>query len=247
MDIKHKKALVVGGSKGVGRALAVHLANSGVETIAVARNETGLEALKSEAPSISTIATDAAADGASEKLLGEVQPDLLILAGGNQPTMKPLSQQSWSEFSATWNADTKIAFEFTRAALNGAMPAGGTVISFASGAAIGGSPLSGGYAGAKRMQHYVSNYANWEAGKRGLDLTFITIYPKQLISGTEIAKDASSAYADAASISAEKFMSQWEKPLTVEIIASSVNDLLAEPGQKSQAYGITGAELEVMA
>ncbi|MEX0343797.1 MAG: SDR family NAD(P)-dependent oxidoreductase [Rhizobiaceae bacterium] len=247
MSTIHKKALVIGSSKGVGRALAIGLANAGVETVAVARNEAGLNALKAKAPSVKTIASDAAADGASSKLLDEVQPDLLILAGGNQPAMKPLSQQSWNEFSATWNADTKIAFEFTRAALNGAMPDGGTVVSFASGAAIGGSPLSGGYAGAKRMQHYVSNYANWEAGRRGLDLTFITIYPKQLVTGTEIAKDASSAYADAASISAEKFMSQWEKPLTVDVIASSVIELLADSGQKSQTYGISGAGLEVMA
>lgn len=247
MSIPQKKALVVGGSKGVGRALAIELANAGVETVAVARNETGLIALKADAPSITTIATDAAADGAPSKLLGDAQPDLLILAGGNRPAMKPLSQQSWNEFSATWNADTKMAFEFTQAALNGAMPDGGTVITFASGAAIGGSPLSGGYAGAKRMQHYISNYANWEAGKRGLDLTFITIYPKQLISGTEIAKDASSAYADAASISAEKFMSQWEKPLTTEIIATGVVELLADSAQTSQTYAITGAGLEVMA
>ncbi len=247
MSIPYKKALVVGGSKGVGRALAIELANTGVETVAVARNEAGLNALKADTPAIKTIARDASADNSASKLLDEVRPDLLIIAGGNRPEMKPLSQQSWDEFSATWNADTKIAFEFTRAALNGAMPDGGMVVSFASGAAIGGSPLSGGYAGAKRMQHYVSNYANWEAGKRGLDLTFITIYPKQLVSGTEIAKDASSAYADAASISAEKFMSQWEMPLTADVIASGVIGLLADSGQKSQTYGVTGAGLEVMA
>ncbi len=66
------------------------------------------------------------------------------------------------------------------------------------------------------MQHFVSNYSKWEAEKRGLDLTFATIYPKQLIAGTNIAGDASSAYAAAASISADQFMSQWDQPLTPE-------------------------------
>ncbi len=49
-------------------------------------------------PEIATIAADAAADGVAQKLLTEVTPDLLVLAGGHQPAMKPLSEQSWQDF-----------------------------------------------------------------------------------------------------------------------------------------------------
>lgn len=247
MALISKTALIIGGSRGVGRALALDLANRGIRTIAVARNTGPLDALKAKAASIETIAADASADGVAEKLLNDTNPDLLILAGGHQPKMQTLSENSWEQFSATWNTDTKIAFEFTKAALLAPMASGGTIVSFASGAAIGGSPLSGGYAGAKRMQHFVSNYAKWEAEKRGLDLTFVTIYPKQLIAGTSIADDVSAAYAAAASISAEQFMGQWEKPLTPDAIAGHVIDLLGGTEKIAPAYGVTGAGIEAIA
>ena len=128
------------------------------------------------------------------------------------------------------------------------MGRGGAIVSFASGAAIGGSPLSGGYAGAKRMQHLIANYAKWEAERHDLGLTFYTIYPKQLIAGTRIADEASSAYASARSVTREQFMSQWEKPLTAEQVADDVMDLLADDsGGNEGTYTVAGTGREVCA
>lgn len=247
MAFDNKTALIIGGSRGVGRALALELAGKGTRTTVIARKQQHLNTLRAEAPSIETIETDASADGIAAKLLSKINPDLLILAGGHQPKMQTLSENSWEEFSAAWNTDTKIAFEFTKAALLAPMTGGGIIVSFASGAALGGSPLSGGYAGAKRMQHFVSNYAKWEAEKRGLDLNFVTIYPKQLIAGSSIAEDASAAYATAASISPEQFMGQWEKPLTPDAIATRVVGLLDGKNEIAPAYGVTGAGIEAFA
>lgn len=248
MTLNYKTALIIGGSSGVGRDISLKLAQNGVRTVAVARTAANLEKLKSEAPSIETIALDAAKDGAAEKLLADVSPDLLVLAGGHQPKMLPLSELSWQDFSTAWNTDTKIAFEFTKAALLAPMAPGGAIVSFASGAAIGGSPLSGGYAGAKKMQHFVSNYGKWEADRSGLGLNFYTVYPKQLIAGSSIANDASSAYAEARSMSQEQFMNQWDKPLTAELIGDQVLALLgSNPPADSGAFGITGAGMETMA
>ena len=55
--------------------------------------------------------------------------------------MAALQELDWSEFSATWNSDTKIVFEFTKAALTLPLASGSTVVSFSSGASLGGSPL----------------------------------------------------------------------------------------------------------
>lgn len=248
MTFKYQTALIIGGSKGTGRDISLRLVERGVRTIVIARTQTDLDALKNEAPSIETIALDAADDGVAQKLIAGNSPDLLILAGGHRPKMQTLSELSWVDFSAAWNTDTKIAFEFIKAALLAPMAKGGTIVSFASGAAIGGSPMSGGYAGAKRMQHFISNYGKWEADRRGLGLNFYTIYPKQLIAGSDIANDASSAYAEARSMSQEQFMSQWEKPLTPGIIGDRVMGLLdGDDDGNSGAYGITGAGMEKMA
>jgi NAD(P)-dependent dehydrogenase (short-subunit alcohol dehydrogenase family) len=245
MTFHYKTALIIGGSRGVGRDLSIKLSEMGVRTVTVARNRVDLDSLKETVPSIETIAMDAAGDGVAEKLMAEISPDLLIMAGGHRPKMRSIAELSWQDFSATWKADTKIAFEFTKAAILAPMRAGGAIVSFSSGAALGGSPLSGGYAGAKRMQHFVSNYGKWDADQRGLGLNFYTIYPKQLIAGTSIANDASSAYAAARSVSQEQFMNQWEKPLTVEIISDHVIDLLAdESGGNAGAYTISGTAME---
>jgi len=204
--------------------------------------------LRADAPEIETVSVDAAADGAAAKLLARFAPDLLILVGGHRPKMAALQELDWSEFSATWNSDTKIAFEFTKAALTQPLASGSTVVSFSSGASLDGSPLSGGYAGAKQMQHFLVNYGQREADRMELGLKFMSIIPKQLIAGTEIGSMASEAYAQSAGLTAEKFMGQWEHPLTAELASTHLIDLLHHtPEGGASAFTITGSGAEAMA
>lgn len=248
MSMNYKRALIIGGSSGVGREMALALAATGIETTVVARGEDGLAALKAADARIKTVAMDGAADGAAQKLLGDIAPDLLVLAGGQRPKMAPLQELDWSDFSAAWNNDTKTAFEFTKAALNLPMAPGATFVSFSSGAALGGSPLSGGYAGAKRMQHFLVNYGQQQADRLGLDLRFLCIIPKQLMAGTEIGMAASAAYAKPAGIEVEKFMNQWEKPLSAALAGAHVVDLLSHlPEGDAKAFAITGTGTEAVA
>lgn len=247
MTIPHRNALVVGGSSGVGRAVALRLASECVETTAVARTPERLAALQAAEPNIRTESVDAAADGAARDLIARLHPDLIVLAGGARPHMAPLSDQTWEAFSAVWQTDTKIAFEFAQAVLTADLPGATSLVTFASGAAINGSPQSGGYAGAKRMQHLITDYARVEAAARELDLTFHTIYPKQLIAGTEIAREAASVYGPVAGRTPEQFMDQWEAPLTPEKIADDLVALLggaeAHPGG---TWTVTGTEMAAM-
>ena len=247
MTSDYQRALIIGGSSGVGRELALDLAGRGVQTVVVGRNEDRLADLKAANSDIETKAVDAAADGAALNLLRDVAPDLLVMVGGHRPKMAPVHEMDWHEFSATWNNDTKMAFEFTKAALTLPLASGGTIISFSSGAALGGSVLSGGYAGAKRMQHFLVNYGQREADRLELGLRFICVIPKQLMAGTEIGSQASAAYAASAGMDVEKFMAQWEKPLNADVARSHLTDLLyATPGNPSGAYTITGTALEAM-
>jgi len=248
MSKQYENALVIGGSAGVGREIALKLAENGVSTTVAARGAEGLARLKADAPAVETVAIDAAADGAAAKLLARHSPDLVILAGGHRPKMAALQELSWDEFSAAWNCDTRIAFEFTKAALTLPLSPGATIVSFSSGAALGGSPLSGGYAGAKRMQHFLVSYGQREADRQGLGLEFLAIIPKQLIAGTEIGTMASAAYAEAAGVPAEKFMQQWDTPLTAEVAGGHVIDLLGRaPDGEARTFAITGGGIEKMA
>jgi len=244
---KSKRALIIGGSSGAGREIALSLVSEGYQTYVVARHDKGLSELKSESPTIETITIDASQDGVAASLIKDLSPDLLLLVGGHQPKMASFHKQSWEEFSATWNNDTKIAYEFSKAAIENPMPKGSTVVSFSSGAALSGSTLSGGYAGAKRMQHFLVNYSQREADRLDLDLTFISITPKQLVAGTSTGETASAAYAASVGKTPEQFMSQWEKPLTPVMIGEHILDLVKfGPKEDARSFSITGLGMEVL-
>ncbi|MEM1046777.1 MAG: SDR family oxidoreductase [Pseudomonadota bacterium] len=234
------RALIVGGSRGSGREIALALSEAGTETTVVARGSDALEALKAVAPRVRAIATDASADGVAVRLMRERDPDLVVLAVGHEPKMAPFHEQSWEDFSGSWNIDTRIAHGFSAAALTLPMRRGGTIVSFSSGAALAGSRLTGGYAGAKRMQHFISDYAQREADRLGLDLTFHTVIPKQLVAGSVLGEKAATAYARAAGISIDAFMAQWDVPLTPAMIARHVTELALSGERSGKAIVLTG-------
>ncbi len=245
MNIAGQKALVIGATKGAGRAVTEMLISDGASVMAVARGAEGLKALSAAHPEVTTLAADAA-EGSAAEILKDADPDILVLAGGSQPKMAPLAALSWDEFSMPWQSDTKIAFDFIQATLKLPMRPGGRIINFASGAAMNGSRLSGGYAGAKRMQHFIANYAQAEAAEKGLDLTFATVYPRQLVAGTEIAANAASAYGASTGQGPDAFMAQWDAPLTPQKIATYVREILGKDdpagawllgGQSMEAHG----------
>lgn len=236
-----QSALIVGGSRGAGRDLAILLGKKGVQTHVVARGSDDLTKISTTHPDINVISRDAAERGAAEDLLITLRPDLLVLTAGATPKMVPFHQMDWTEFSAAWETDVKIAHSFLTAALTLPLKPGSTIASFSSGAGLGGSRLSGGYAGAKRMQHFLTDYARTEAEQRNLDLRLISIIPKQLVTGTEKGQAAATAYAAATGVTLDAFWSNWDAPLTSAGLASHVAEILFEPDQwPGNTYTITG-------
>lgn len=243
MTGQFERALIIGAGRGTGRALALQLASNGTKVTAVARTAADLGLLEAENANITPCIGDGA-NGIAAKLVTQINPDLLVLVGGITPKMGTFYDQSWESFSATWNSDTKTTFEFLKAALEMPLSPGSTIVTFSSGAAIGGSPLSGGYAGAKRMQHYLTNYTAWESDRRNLGLRCFTLYPSQFIAGTDTADTASSAYAKARGVSQDEFMQQWEKPLTPGLLASQMIELVDQDAAYAPgAWRVTGTAM----
>jgi hypothetical protein len=71
-----------------------------------------------------------------------------------------------------------------QAALNLPLVTGAQILLNSSGAAQQGSPLSGGYAGAKRMLWLTAKYANGISEQKSLGIRFQAIVPMQMIGGT---------------------------------------------------------------
>ena len=139
-----KNVVVIGGSRGLGRAIVVAAHAEGAHVLAVARSAAELAKLTEELLGVQVLALDATSESAPAKVFATLSPDVLIICAGAIPHMAPLGEQSWEQFSRNWNTDVKLSLLFSQAALTTPLPLGTTIILISSGAAIGGSPLSGG-------------------------------------------------------------------------------------------------------
>jgi NADP-dependent 3-hydroxy acid dehydrogenase YdfG len=222
-SLQGKTAVVTGGSSGIGKATVQALISRGVRVTAVARGADRLRALATEVgDGLAILPADAADPAVAPRLLREVKPDLLVLAAGLTPTMAGIDTLDWQTFSEIWNTDLQAAFHFVQQALVQPLAPGSTVIIVSSGAAINGSPLSGGYSGAKRMQWLLAGYAQKLADARQLGIRFLTVVPAQLVEGTAIAARASSTYGAATGITAEAYMKRFDIPLDAGKVAAAI-------------------------
>ena len=223
-----QRILVTGGSRGLGRGVVEALVARGAEVTVVARDAASLEELKSRTGA-AVIPGDAADPDLAMSVLSRVHPSVLVLNAGATPTMAPLQQQTWESFSAVWNTDVKASFHWIQAALDLPLEPGSRVLLGSSGAAIGGSPLSGGYAGAKRMIWLMADYASGASRELGLGIRFQALLPRQINGGTELGRSAAEAYARRKGVSTEAFLAGLGKPFSLREYGEFVVDVLTKP------------------
>jgi len=247
--LRNKKAVVVGASSGVGWATTKALLLEGARVTAVGRSADRLSRLRGElGEGIETVQADACEPTFAERLLRDVRPDLLVLTAGVVPHLAPISQQTWESFSKVWNADMQAAFHFVKAALTLPLGRDAVVIIVSSGAAIAGSPLSGGYAGAKRMQWLLVDYAQALADAEGLGIRFLAVIPKQFIEGTAIGEVAAEAYGARKGLSAAEVMRRFDAPLDPPKVAAAIlSGLRGDVPREVTAVAVTGKAVEHIA
>ena len=249
MNLEGKTAVVIGASSGVGKAVAASLLAVGARVTAVARGAQGLAAVRSALGSrLETLQADATDSGMAQRLLGELRPDFVVLTAGVRPQMGGIDELSWEGFSEAWASDIKAAFHLVQAALRVPLRPGSVVVMVSSGAAINGSYLSGGYAGAKRMQWLLAGYAQKIADAKQLGIRFLAVLPKQLIVGTAIASLASEGYGRAFAISPAEYMKRFDVPLDCDKVALAiVSGLRGELAANLTAIAVTGTAIEPLA
>jgi NAD(P)-dependent dehydrogenase (short-subunit alcohol dehydrogenase family) len=248
-NLTRSTALVTGASRGFGRAIATELSACGARVIGLARHAEPLEQLRGElGQRFIPVVGDATNAELARTLLEEHQPRILILNAGATPVMGSLREHTWESFSQNWGVDTQHVFHWTREALRLPLAPGSVVIAVSSGAALRGSPLSGGYAGAKAAVRFISAYAAEESRREELGIRFTALLP-QLTPATDLGATGVAAYAAYEGLDIDTFLERFEPILSAERVGNSVVELSrdAAPGAAQDlAYLLTAAGLQAL-
>ena len=235
-------AVVTGAGRGFGRAVSAALVAAGTHVVGIARHEQDLLDVRSELGDCFTfIAADATDEELAHAVIREHRPGLLVLNAGAVPHMAPVHEQTWETFSRHWHTDTRHVFAWTRAALREPLAPGSVVVAMSSGAALGGSPLSGGYASAKAAIRYLRGYAAQESERAGLDLRFVTLLP-QLTPAGGVGAVGVAGYAAHQGVDRDTFLEGLQPILTADQVAKAVVELVGDPDSAPE-YLVSGAGL----
>jgi NAD(P)-dependent dehydrogenase (short-subunit alcohol dehydrogenase family) len=237
-----KTAVITGASRGFGRAIAAALVAAGTDVVGIARGERELRAVRDElGEGFTPVAADATDDALAQDVIREYRPGLLVLNAGVAPHMAPVHEQTWETFSRNWHVDTRHVFTWTRAALREPLAPGSVVVAMSSGAVLGGSPLSGGYASAKAAVRYIGGYAADESMRAGLGIRFVTLLP-QLTPAGGVGAVGVAGYAARQGVDADTFADDLQPILTPDQVAKAVLEITGDPGSAPE-YLVSGAGL----
>jgi NADP-dependent 3-hydroxy acid dehydrogenase YdfG len=237
-------AIVTGASRGFGRATAISLAGRGAHVVGVARSEAPLAALEEELGDVFTPRVADAADPAvAAELIAAYRPQTLVLNAGATPPAGSISEQTWETFSTNWNMDVQHVFNFITGALTAPLDPGSVVVSLSSGAALRGSPLSGGYAGAKATIKIISDYARLDAQRHGSGIRFVAVLP-MLTPATDLGQIYTKAYAAHAGVSQAQLLEGLGGELSAAQAGASISDLAVDDSFTASAYILNATGLQ---
>lgn len=238
--MRDQRIVVTGGSRGLGLGIVEALVARSANVTVVARDPDRLADVKHRL-GVGIAAGDIADPALAERVLREVRPSVLVLNAGAAPAMRPIHAQTWEAFSKVWDTDVKAGFHWIQAALRLPLPRGSRVLLGSSGAAITGSPLSGGYAGAKRMLWFMASYANASSDELGVGIKFQALVPRQLIGDTELGRAAAEAYTQRKGVTLGAYLAGFGAPLTPAQVGEHVVTLLTDARYESGvAFGLKG-------
>jgi 3-oxoacyl-[acyl-carrier protein] reductase len=231
--------MVVGASRGLGHGIAAAFAEAGDPVIAVSRTAADYPG------GITSEIADGGDPTVPARLLDRYDPQTVIIVAGATPHMRPLQQQTWETFSVAWQTDVRITFQWLREILLKPLRPGSRVIVLSSGAAVNGSPLSGGYAGAKATQRFITAYAQEEAIRAGLGITFTAVLPG-FAPETGVGRPAVQAYAARFGQSVDEYLGS-DPMLTPAQAGSALVDLVrTDVADLAAAYVLPGAGIKAL-
>jgi len=253
MLLSGKVAVITGGGRGIGRAIALKFADEGAAVVVAARTESEIKAVAKEIKDVGGRAAAFIADVAEEKhcehliFAAEEQfgrVDILVNNAGEYGPVKPVEEITPAEWDRVIAVHLRGAFLLTRRVLPGMYFRGSGVIlnisSLSAKSAFGwGSP----YAAAKAGMLGLTRVSAAEAARKGVRVNAICPGP---VTETKMSKDLGNTLAERLGVSPEKQLAGFLETVlqgrgqTANEIAAAALFLCSD-----HASAITGQSLNV--
>lgn len=205
MDMRSTKALITGGSRGLGRALGEALARRGAEVVLVARGqdelEQAVEELRHAGHRAHAIVADVAGPDAAARIAGAAMAMVgpLDVVVHNASTLGPsplrlLADTSDEAFERALAVNVTAAFRLTRAIVGSMVQRGrGTIVHVSSDAAVEAYPRWGAYGASKAALDHLARTWAVELDGAGVDVVAIDPGEMDTVMHAEAVPDADPA------------------------------------------------------
>ncbi len=253
MLLKEKVAVITGGGRGIGRAMALKFAQEGAVVVVAARTQREIDSVAKEIRDAggraASVATDVAEEKQCELLFREAasqfgRVDILVNNAGEYGPVKPVEEITPMEWDRVVAVHLRGAFLLTRLVLPGMYSRGSGVIlnisSLSAKSAFGwGSP----YAAAKAGMLGLTRVVAAEAARKGVRVNAICPGP---VTETKMSKDLGQTLAERLGVSKEEQLKGFLNTIlqgrgqTVDEIAAAALFLCSDA-----ASAITGQSLNV--
>jgi NAD(P)-dependent dehydrogenase (short-subunit alcohol dehydrogenase family) len=214
MLLAEKVAVITGGGRGIGRAMALRFAAEGAAVVVAARTQSEIDAVAREIREAggraAAISTDVSDEKQCERLIKEVtseatsqfgRVDILVNNGGEYGPVKPIEEIAPAEWDRVIAVHLRGAYLLTRLVLPGMYARNSGVIlnisSLSAKSAFGwGSPYAAAKAGMLGMTRVVAA----EAARKGVRVNAICPGP---VTETKMSKDLGQTLAEKLGVSKE--------------------------------------------
>lgn len=209
-DVENRVAVVTGGSRGIGRAVALSLAGSGHRVAvnyasnaeAAEQTVAAIEASSGEAIAIKAdVSDEGEVAGMFEKINSDLGPPLVLVNNAGITQDELLLRMSAESFDRVIDINLRSVFLCTKAAMRSMLRARwGRVVSIASVAGITGNPGQANYAASKAGIIGFSKSISKEVGSRGITANVVAPGFIETDMTVELADDLKAAARDSVSL-----------------------------------------------